>query len=139
MEKRNLNVIVAPSLSQVWQFMTLWTAACQASLSFTVSWSLLKLCPLSQWCYPTISSSLIPFLFCLKSSQHQGFFQWAGSSHQLAKVLELQLQHQSFAMKIQCWCPVGLTGLISLLFKRLGRVFLAPRFENISLNVYVII
>ena len=29
-------------------------------------------------------------------SQHQGLFQWAGSSHQLAKVLELQLQHQSF-------------------------------------------
>ena len=29
-------------------------------------------------------------------SQHQGLFQWAGSSHQVAKVLELQLQHQSF-------------------------------------------
>ena len=29
-------------------------------------------------------------------SQHQGLFQWVGSSHQVAKVLELQLQHQSF-------------------------------------------
>ena len=40
------------------------------------------------------SSSVIPFSFNL--SQHQGLFQWVGSSHQVAKVLELQLQHQSF-------------------------------------------
>ena len=32
----------------------------------------------------------------LNLSQHQGLFQWVGSSHQVAKVLELQLQHQSF-------------------------------------------
>ena len=42
-----------------------WTAACQASLSFTISWSLLKLSPLSWWCHPTISSSVVPFSFCL--------------------------------------------------------------------------
>ena len=35
-----------------------------------------------------------PCTFCL--SQHQGLFQWASSSHQVAKVLEFQLQHQSF-------------------------------------------
>ena len=34
--------------------------------------------------------------FCLQSFQPQGLFQWAGSLHQVAKVLELQLQHQSF-------------------------------------------
>ena len=34
--------------------------------------------------------------FCLQSSQHQGLFQWDGYSYQVAKVLELQLQHQSF-------------------------------------------
>ena len=47
-------------------------------------------CPLSQWCHPTISSSVIPFSSNL--SQHQGLFQWVSSSHQVAKVLELQLQ-----------------------------------------------
>ena len=36
-----------------------------------------------------------PFSFCLSLSQHQGLFQWVRSSHQVAKVLELQLQHQS--------------------------------------------
>jgi len=49
-------------------------------------------CQLSQWCHPTISSSVVPF----NLSQHQGLFQWVSSSHQVAKVLELQLQHQSF-------------------------------------------
>ena len=50
-------------------------------------------CPLSQWCYVTISSSAALFSFCLQSSQHQGLFQWVSSYCQVAKVLELQLQH----------------------------------------------
>ena len=52
--------------------------------------------PLSQWCHPTMSSSVFPFSSCLQSSQHQGLFQWVNPSHQVAKVLEFQLQHQSF-------------------------------------------
>ena len=55
-----------------------------------------SLSPLSWWCHPTISSSAISFSSCLQSSQHQGLFQWVGSLHQVAKVLEFQLQHQSF-------------------------------------------
>ena len=53
-------------------------------------------CPSSWWCHPTISSlsSSSPLAFNL--SQHHGLFQWVSSSHQLAKVLEFQLQHQSF-------------------------------------------
>ena len=39
--KNNINVVVQ-LLSCVWLFVTLWTAACQASLCFTISWSLLK-------------------------------------------------------------------------------------------------
>ena len=53
-------------------------------------------CPLSQWCNPTISSSVDPFFFQLNLSQHQGLFKWVSSSHQVAKVLEFQLQHQAF-------------------------------------------
>ena len=44
----------------------------------------------------TISSSVIPFSSCLQSFPVQGLFQWVSSSHQVAKVLEFQLQHQSF-------------------------------------------
>ena len=52
-------------------------------------------CPSSQCCHPTFSSSAIPssFLQCCPAS---GFFQWVCSSYQVVKVLELQLQHQSF-------------------------------------------
>ena len=53
-------------------------------------------CRLSWWCHPTISSSSSPSPPALKFSQHQGLFQWISSSHQVAKVLEFQLQHQSF-------------------------------------------
>ena len=52
-------------------------------------------CPLSQWCHPTISSSVIPCSSCLQSFPASGLFQWVSSLHQVAKVLELQLQHQS--------------------------------------------
>ena len=51
-------------------------------------------------------------------SQHQDLFQWVGSSHQVARVLEFQLQHQSF----QWIFRIDLNGLISLQSKRL-RVF----------------
>ena len=61
--------------------------------------------------------------FCL--SQHQGLFQWVSSSHQMAKLLELHLQHQSFQwIYFQDWFPLGLTGLVSLLSKGLSRVSL---------------
>ena len=50
-------------------------------------------CPLSRWCHTTISSSVISFS-CLQSSQHRGLL-WVSSSHQVAQVLEFQLQHQS--------------------------------------------
>ena len=89
-------------LSRVLLFATLWTAACQTSLSITNSQSLLKLmsiestCPLDgdtiQPSHPLSSPS--PPAFNL--SQHQGLFQWVSSSHQMAKVLELQLQPKSF-------------------------------------------
>ena len=49
-------------------------------------------CPLCQWCHLTISSSVVPFSSHLNLSQHQGLFQCVGSLHQVAKVLEFQLQ-----------------------------------------------
>ena len=55
-------------------------------------------------------------------SQHQGLFQWDNSSHDVAKVLEFQLQHQSFQWT-QDLSPSGWTGWISLQSKGLLRVF----------------
>ena len=53
-------------------------------------------CPLIQWCYWNIISSVTLFSFCLQSFPASGPFQWVGSSQQVAKVLEHQLQHQFF-------------------------------------------
>ena len=85
-------------LSCVWLFATPWTAAHQASLSITNSWSLLNSCPLSWWWHPTISSSVIPFSSCPQSFPASGLFKWVSSSHQVAKLLEFQLQYQSFQL-----------------------------------------
>ena len=52
--------------------------------------------PSSQWCHPTISSSVTPSPPTFSLSQNQSLFQWDSSSYQVAKVLEFQLQHQSF-------------------------------------------
>ena len=54
-------------------------------------------CPLHQWCHPTISSSVTPFSSCLQPFPASGSFSVSQFFyHQVAKVLELQLQHQSF-------------------------------------------
>ena len=80
-------------------------------------------CPLSQWCHPTISSSVSLFYSCPQSFPVSGSFpmswyftsdgQSTGASA-LASVLP---------MNIQAWFPIGFTGLISLVFKGLSRVF----------------
>ena len=76
------------------------------------------------WVGDAIQSShlLLPTSSALNLSQPQGLFQWVGSLHQVAKILELQLQYQSFQW-IQHWFPLGLTALISLLSKELSRIF----------------
>ena len=89
-------VVVVQSLSCVWLLVTPWTAACQASLSITNSRNLLKLMSIKS-VMPSnhlILTQPSPPTFNL--SQHQGLFQGVSSSHQVAKVFELQLQDQSF-------------------------------------------
>ena len=56
--------------------------------------------PSSQWCLPAILSSTTPFSSCPNPFQHQRLFQWVNCSHEVAKVLEFQLQHQYFQ-----WTP----------------------------------
>ena len=71
------------------------TTACQASQSITNSQSLLRLVSIESVMTPNhlILSYQSPPAF--NPSQHQGVFKWVRSSHQVAKVLEFQLQHQS--------------------------------------------
>ena len=98
---RELTLSSVQSLGRVGLFVTPWIAALQAYLSITNSRSLLKLMPI-ELVMP--SSHLIlchPFLLLPPNpSQHQHLFQWVNSLHEVAKVLEFQLQHQSFQ-----WTP----------------------------------
>ena len=55
-----------------------------------------KPCPSSRWCHQPSHSLSSPSPPAPNPSQQQGLFQWVSSSHEVAKVLELQLQHQSF-------------------------------------------
>ena len=56
--------------------------------------------PSSQWCHPTISPLSTPSPPDFNLSKHQGLFEQVSSSHQVAKILEFQLQRQSFQ-----WTP----------------------------------
>ena len=85
---------VVQSLSHVWLFGTPRTAARQAPLSFTKSQSLPKFTSIELMMPSNHLIFCCPFLLLL--SQHQGLFQWFSSLYQVNKVLELQLQHQSF-------------------------------------------
>ena len=63
-------------------------------------WVYSNSCPSSWWCHLAISSSVVPFSSCPQSLPASGFFQWVNSLHEVAKVLEFLLQHQSFQ-----WTP----------------------------------
>ena len=91
-----LLVVVVHLLSCIWFFATPWTAACQAPLSFTISQNLLKFMSiesamLSNHIILCRSRLLLPSTFLSMS-----LFQWVISLQQVAEVLELQLQQQSF-------------------------------------------
>uniref|UniRef100_A0A4W2GJH9 Reverse transcriptase domain-containing protein n=1 Tax=Bos indicus x Bos taurus TaxID=30522 RepID=A0A4W2GJH9_BOBOX len=95
-----------------------WTIACQTSLSFIISSSLLKLKSI-EWVMPSNHPlSVVPFSSCLQSFPASGSFPMS-SSHQVAKVLELQHASNKYSGLIS----LGLTGLTSLLSKGLSRVF----------------
>ena len=124
-ELKSYHVVVVQSPSHVWLFVTPWTAACQASLSFTISWSLLKLMSielimssnhLMLGCSLLLLPSVFPSIrvFSNELALHQG-----------SKVLELQLQHQS----------LGLTGLISYCPRDSQEFSPAPQFKSISSSV----
>ena len=95
----NLMLSSVQLLSHVWLFATPWTVARQASVSITNTWSPPKPMSIGDAIQPSHPlSSPSPSTFNL--FQHQGLFQWVNSSHQVAKGLELQLQHQPFQ-----WTP----------------------------------
>ena len=127
--------LVQFSLSHIQLFSISWGARDgQVSLSIINSQRFLRLM--------FIRSVMPPnnFIFCLPTlpsafnlSLHQGLFWWVSSSHQLAKVLEFQLQYQSFQWVFRAYFLLRLTSLISLWSKGLSRVFSSSTVSKASI------
>ena len=80
-------------------------------------------CPLSPWCYPTISSSLVPFSSCPQPLPTSGSFPMSHLYTSGGQIIRVSVSSSVLPMNIQGWFPLGLTGLISLQSKGLTRVF----------------
>ena len=80
-------------------------------------------CPLSQWCNPAISSSVVPFSSCPQSFPTSGFFQMSHFFTSGGQSTGVSASASVLQMNIQNWFPLGWTGWISLKSKGLSRVF----------------
>ena len=80
-------------------------------------------CPLSQWCHPTISSSVIPFSGCPQSLPASVSFTVSQLFESGGQSIGVLASASVLPMNIQGWFPLGWTGLISLLSKGLSKVF----------------
>ena len=117
-----MQIVVFQSLSHVWLLATSWTAACQVFLSFTISQSLIKLMSIKLMmpsnhlilCHPVLLPSVFPSIRSFPVSQ---LFAPVGQS--IGALASASVP----PVNIQGWFPLGLISLISLLFKRLSRVF----------------
>ena len=96
--KEQTHILYSVQFSCVQLFATPWTTACQPG--FPVHHQLLRLAQTPvHWISDAIQPShplSSPSPPALNLAQHQGLFQWVNSSHHVAKLLELHLQHQSF-------------------------------------------
>ena len=109
------------SVAQLCQlFATPWTTACRPPCPSPTPEVYSNSSPLSRWCHPTISSSVIPFFSCLQSFpgsiQMSQLFASGGQSVGVSAATSV------LPMNIKDWSPLGWTGWISLLSKELSRV-----------------
>ena len=93
-------------------------------------------CPLSRWCHPTISSSVIPISSHLQSFPASGsflmsqFFTWVGQS------IGVSASASVLPMNIQDWFPLGLIGWISLQSRDSQESSLIPQFKSIDSSAF---
>ena len=80
-------------------------------------------CPLSRWCHPTISSSVVPFCFWLQSFPASGSFQTSQLFASGSQSIGVSASTSVLPMNTQDWSSLGWTGWISLQSKGLSRVF----------------
>ena len=90
-------------------------------------------CPLSQWCHPTISFSVVPFSSCPQSFPASGSFLMSQFFESGGQSIRASASASVLLMNIQDWFPLGFTGWISLQSKRLSQEsFPTPQFKSIN-------
>ena len=80
-------------------------------------------CPLSGWCHPAISSSVVPFSSCLQSFPESGSFQMSPPLASGGKSIGVSASTSVLEINTQDWSPLGWTGWISLQSKGLSSIF----------------
>ena len=80
-------------------------------------------CPSSQWCHPTISSSVVPFSSCPQSFPASGSFPMSQLFASGGQSIGVSASASVLPINTQGWSPLGWTGWISLQSKGLSRVF----------------
>ena len=121
-------------LSHIQLFATPWTAAREASLSITSSQSPPNPCPLSWWCHPTISSSVIPFSSCLQSFPASGSFPMRQLFASGGQSTGVSASTSVLPVNTQNWSPLGWTGWISLQSKGLSHAAKKTHYSQINKN-----
>ena len=110
-------------LSHVQLFVTSWTAARQASLSITHSWSLFKLMSIESVMPSNHLILLSPSPLAFSLPQHQGLFPVSQFFAPGGQSIGVSASASVLPVNTQDWSPLGLTGWISLQSKGLSRVF----------------
>ena len=111
------------SLSQVLLFATPWTGVPRLHCPSPTPRAYSNSCPLSQWCHPTTSSSVIPFSTCLQSFPASGSFPVSQLFASHGQSTETSASASVLPVNTQDWSPLWWTGWISLQSKGLSRVF----------------
>ena len=87
-------------------------------------------CPLSRWCHPTISSSVVPFSSCPQSFPASRSFQMSQLFASGGQNIGVSASTSVLPMNTEDWSPLGWTGWISLQSKGLSRVVSNPTVQN---------
>ena len=103
-----IHFISFQSLNRVWLFATPWQQHAR------LPWACSNSCPLSQWCHPTISSSVVPFSSCHQSFPASGSFPMSQFFTSGGQSIGVSASASVLPKNIQDWFPLGWTGLISL-------------------------
>ena len=89
-------------------------------------------CPLSQWCHPIISSSVVPFSSCPQSFPALGSFPMSQPSASGAQSIRVSASTSFLPVNTQDWSPLGWTGWTSLQSNGLSESSPTPQFKSIN-------